>query len=67
MLTLEYFEGHKIYDAIGEHGVQRREDLQERPWRLIIQAVFEDGFFHADPHPGNFIMMGAAGRAGASA
>jgi len=21
--------------------------------------VFEDGFFHADPHPGNFIMMGA--------
>jgi ubiquinone biosynthesis protein len=25
--------------------------------RIIIKEVFEDGFFHADPHPGNLLVM----------
>jgi len=24
---------------------------------MVLQEVLEDGFFHADPHPGNFIVM----------
>lgn len=57
VLTLEYFDGKKIYAAIedGHSG----EKICKVTLSLLIQAVFEDGFFHADPHPGNFILMGA--------
>jgi ubiquinone biosynthesis protein len=57
VLTLEFFDGKKIYDAI-EAGYSA-EKICKNTLGLIIKAVFEDGFFHADPHPGNFIMMGA--------
>ncbi len=58
VLTLEFFEGRKIYAAI-EEGFSG-EQICKTTLGLIIQAVFEDGFFHADPHPGNFILMGSA-------
>lgn len=57
VLTLEFFEGRKIYAAI-EEGFSA-EKICKNTLGLIIKAVFEDGFFHADPHPGNFILMGA--------
>lgn len=57
VLTLEYFEGHKIYSAI-EHGFSG-EKITKTTLGLLIKAIFEDGFFHADPHPGNFILMGS--------
>ncbi len=57
VLTLEFFEGQKIYAAI-DSGFSG-ERICKATLGLIIQAVFEDGFFHADPHPGNFILMGA--------
>ena len=25
---------------------------------VIVKQIFEDGFFHADPHPGNVLMLG---------
>ena len=56
VLTLEYFEGQKIYDAIANGFSGER--ICKTTLGLILQAVFEDGFFHADPHPGNFILMG---------
>jgi len=33
--------------------------MAKRAVEIIIQQIFEDGFFHADPHPGNIIIMGA--------
>lgn len=57
VLTLEFFDGHKIYGAV-EAGYDA-EKICKNTLGLIIKAIFEDGFFHADPHPGNFIMMGA--------
>ncbi|MGF1467494.1 MAG: ABC1 kinase family protein [Sandaracinaceae bacterium] len=57
VLTLELFDGHKIYDAI-ERGYSA-EAICKTTLSLILKAVFEDGFFHADPHPGNFILMGS--------
>ena len=57
VMTLEFFDGHKVYAAI-EKGYSG-EKICKATLGLIIQAVFEDGFFHADPHPGNFIILGA--------
>lgn len=56
VLTLEYFEGRKIYDAI-EQGYDA-EKITRATLSVVIKSVFEDGFFHADPHPGNVIIMG---------
>jgi ubiquinone biosynthesis protein len=57
VLTLEYLEGRKVYAAL-RAGVSA-ELIAKRSVEIIIQQIFEDGFFHADPHPGNIIIMGA--------
>jgi ubiquinone biosynthesis protein len=58
VLTLEFFDGYKIFEAI-DRGFDARS-ICRTTLGLVLQAVFEDGFFHADPHPGNFILMGPA-------
>jgi ubiquinone biosynthesis protein len=56
VLTLEFIEGHSLHDAV-ERGFDR-EAITRRTVDIIVKMVFEDGFFHADPHPGNFIITG---------
>ena len=57
VLTLERLRGIKIddTDALDEAAIDRRA-LAELATRVIAQMVFEDGLFHADPHPGNFFV-----------
>ena len=57
VLTLERIRGIKIGDlaALDAAGIDRRA-LAERAVRIILKMTFEDGFFHADPHPGNFFV-----------
>ncbi len=57
VLTLERVRGIKIYDveALSEAGIDRTE-LAERATGVLCRMVFEHGFFHADPHPGNFFV-----------
>ncbi len=57
VLTLERIRGIKINDlpALEAAGVERTA-LAERAARILLKMVFEDGFFHADPHPGNFFV-----------
>lgn len=59
VLVMEYIDGYDIDDAevLGEHGY----DLNEIGTKLIdnwIRQVMTDGFFHADPHPGNIMIRG---------
>ena len=56
VLTLEFFDGRKIDKALAE-GFDGKL-LAKRSTGLVIQMIFQDGFFHADPHPGNIIIMG---------
>jgi hypothetical protein len=57
VLTLELMRGLRIDDpaALDAAGIDR-EALAERATRVILTMVFEHGFFHADPHPGNFFI-----------
>lgn len=57
VLTLERIRGIKIDDitALDRAGIDRKA-LAEQAAQVILKMVFEDGFFHADPHPGNFFV-----------
>jgi predicted unusual protein kinase regulating ubiquinone biosynthesis (AarF/ABC1/UbiB family) len=54
VLTLEYVPGIKIthYAALEAAGLDRKELAQLGAKAYLIQLL-NDGFFHADPHPGN--------------
>ena len=63
VLTLEDVGGIKItdYERIAEEGIDRKE-VGKRLIATYLKQIFEDGFFHADPHPGNlFVRRVAAG------
>lgn len=57
VLTLEDVTAIRLsdYDAITAAGIDRKQVA-----RVLIdtymQQIFEDGFFHADPHPGNLFI-----------
>lgn len=64
VLTLERIHGIKINDlAALEAAHIDRAALAKRAASIVLKMVFEDGFFHADPHPGNFFVE-AGGRIG---
>lgn len=58
VLTLEFLPGFKINDGCVNHGFPG-ELVAKRAVALIVKQIFEDGFFHADPHPGNVFVMGS--------
>jgi predicted unusual protein kinase regulating ubiquinone biosynthesis (AarF/ABC1/UbiB family) len=57
VLTLEDVYAIKItdYAAIDAAGVHRAE-VAERLFRTYLRQIFQEGFFHADPHPGNLFV-----------
>ncbi len=66
VLTLEDVQAIKItdYDAIRAAGIDPAE-VASRLLNTYLTQIFEDGFFHADPHPGNlFVYPMAAPSAG---
>lgn len=57
VLTIEYCEGVKISDVaqISAWGIDLGE-LAEKLVRVYCQMILMDGFYHADPHPGNVLV-----------
>ena len=57
VLTLERIVGVKVDDlaALAAAHIDR-EALAKRAATLAVSMVFDDGFFHADPHPGNLFI-----------
>jgi predicted unusual protein kinase regulating ubiquinone biosynthesis (AarF/ABC1/UbiB family) len=54
VLTLEYMPGIKIshYEALEAAGLDRKQ-LAQQGARAYLHQLLDNGFFHADPHPGN--------------
>ncbi len=57
VLTLELLDGPKISGAI-EAGFSGKK-LARIGVDVLVKMIFEDGFFHADPHPGNILVLGS--------
>ncbi|HEY1418844.1 MAG TPA: AarF/ABC1/UbiB kinase family protein, partial [Myxococcaceae bacterium] len=55
VLTLEYFGGVRLLEA--ELSAERRTELARVVLDTAFRQLFEDGLFHADPHPGNFLLL----------
>jgi len=58
VLTMEYVEGCKLadserLDALGYD----RELLARRGAEVFLKMIFKHGYFHADPHPGNIVVL----------
>jgi predicted unusual protein kinase regulating ubiquinone biosynthesis (AarF/ABC1/UbiB family) len=58
VLTMEFIHGTKVTDL---NELRARNVSPEKVNRLLIKTylkqLLEDGFFHADPHPGNLLVM----------
>lgn len=58
VLTMEYVEGIKLNDQEGLAQAQcDNKWLAEKLVQAIFYQMFEDGYFHADPHIGNFFAL----------
>jgi predicted unusual protein kinase regulating ubiquinone biosynthesis (AarF/ABC1/UbiB family) len=58
VLTIEYVPGTRITDlnAIRESGMTP-DEVTKIGANFYLRQLLEDGFFHADPHPGNMRLM----------
>ena len=58
VLTMEYVGGIKPSNlAALDDGGYDRKLLALRGAEFVLEQIFDIGFFHADPHPGNFFML----------
>lgn len=57
LLTMEYIAGTKITSLSGTVLLDIDGDLlAEQLFSAYLHQIFVDGFFHADPHPGNLLL-----------
>ena len=57
MMVMDFIEGVRIDDpeAIVTMGIDPHE-IGVRGFHAYLKMIFEDGFFHGDPHPGNLLV-----------
>lgn len=58
ILTMELIEGIKInaLEELDKAGYDRKK-IAENGAKAFMKQILIDGFFHADPHPGNMLVM----------
>ena len=58
VLTMERLEGIKVTDGARMSAENAdRSQLAKDGANVFLEMIFRDGFFHADPHPGNLIIL----------
>lgn len=56
ILTMELVTGAKLSEVAAILPAQRTKHAKQ-VLLIILKQILEDGFFHADPHPGNFLLL----------
>jgi ubiquinone biosynthesis protein len=62
VLTIEYMVGQGLREALSR-SAEDRHRIAANVYKAFLKQIFEDGFFHADPHPGNLLFL-SDGRVG---
>jgi ubiquinone biosynthesis protein len=58
VLTMEFLDGHRPDSKKAQAlPLEERERLVDLGTGAIIQMIYKDGFFHADLHPGNLVVL----------
>jgi predicted unusual protein kinase regulating ubiquinone biosynthesis (AarF/ABC1/UbiB family) len=58
VLTMELVEGVKVTDIEGLAGAGiDKHEVAQKLIEIFTQMILRDGFFHADPHPGNILVQ----------
>ena len=55
LLVIEFFDGVKFKKLLNQTR-NDREEIARQGLQTVVQQILEDGFFHADPHPGNLLL-----------
>lgn len=60
ILTMEYIDGVRPSDCptLRGHGLDCKI-VARRGSDFVLRQIFDQGFFHTDPHPGNFLLLAA--------
>jgi len=56
VLTMEFSAGERV-DLYAKQHPEAMPRLINTLVRLTLQTIFEEGLFHADPHPGNVLVL----------
>ncbi|MDU0200878.1 ABC1 kinase family protein [Paenibacillus sp. MAH-36] len=58
VMTMQYIEGIRLYqeDQLIAHGYDRAR-IANRLIQALFHQIFVEGLFHADPHPGNIVIL----------
>jgi ubiquinone biosynthesis protein len=57
LLVMEYVQGTKLKD-LKTGALTDPESTAKQGLKAAIKQILDDGFFHADPHPGNLLITG---------
>lgn len=58
ILTMEYIDGIKVSDITSlDRAGTDKQLITQRGANLILKQIFNNGFFHSDPHSGNIFIL----------
>ncbi|MDE1888963.1 MAG: AarF/ABC1/UbiB kinase family protein [Planctomycetota bacterium] len=58
VITTEEIKGIRLNDYLSQpHSDEEKKAVAANGANAILQQIFVDGFFHADPHPGNIFIL----------
>ena len=56
-LRWSFFKGCSVADEKELEKIEVDRQDSPRGANVFVQMIFRDGFYHADPHPGNFLLL----------
>lgn len=58
VLTMEWLNGEKLSNLVNDPtAADKLPEYAHRGAGIYLKMIFEHGFYHADPHPGNLMLM----------